>query len=99
MFISNFNWFCFGTGKNYYSSVFLEECKNGVWKKILKYIIDDTKISSDSDKENSDEENSDDEDNFDDEKILMKKIRFFYIYKYHKNLPDYRRNYFLAYKK
>ena len=49
----------FRTGKNYYSQVFLEECKYVVKeKKILKYIIDDIEISSDSDKENSDEESS-----------------------------------------
>ena len=42
--------------------MFLEECKYVVKeKKIPRYIIDDTKISSDSDKENSDRENSDEE--------------------------------------
>ena len=47
------------TGKNYYSQVFLEKCKNVVkGKKIPKYIIDNTEISSDSV-----------------EKILMKKLR------------------------
>ena len=46
------------TGKNYYSQVFLEKCKNVVkGKKIPKYIIDNTEISSDSV-----------------EKILMKKL-------------------------
>ena len=40
--------------------MFLEECKYVVkGKKIPKYIIDDIKISSDSDRENSDEESSD----------------------------------------
>ena len=40
------------TGKIYYPQVFLEECKYVVKeKKISKYIIDDTEISSDSDKE------------------------------------------------
>ena len=48
----------FRTDKNYYPQVFLEECKYVVKeKRIPKYIIDDTKISSDSDRENSDEEN------------------------------------------
>ena len=46
----------FRTGKNYYSQVFLEECKYVVKeKKMPKYITDDVKISSDK---NSDEENS-----------------------------------------
>ena len=48
----------FRTGKNYYPQVFLEECKYVVKEKmILKYIIDNTEISSDSDEENFDEEN------------------------------------------
>ena len=52
----------FQTGKNYYPQVFLEECKYIVKeKKIPKYIIDDTEISSDSDRQNSDKENSDEE--------------------------------------
>ena len=52
----------FRTDKNYYPQVFLEECKYVVKeKRIPKYIIDDTKISSDSDTENSDEESSDEE--------------------------------------
>ena len=39
--------------------MFLEECLYRVkGRKIPKYIIDDTEISSDSDEENSDEENS-----------------------------------------
>ena len=47
-------------GKNYYPQVFLEEYQYAVQeKKIPRYIIDDIKISSDSDRENSDEENSD----------------------------------------
>ena len=67
MFISNFDWFVFRTGKNYYPQVLLEECKCVVKeKKIRKYIIDNIKISSDSDRENSDEENSDKE-TFDEE--------------------------------
>ena len=50
----------FKTGKNYYSQVFLEECKYVVKeKKISKYIIDYIEISSDSDRENCDKENSD----------------------------------------
>ena len=56
------------TRKNYYPQVFLEECKYVVKeKKILKYIVDDIEISSDSETENFDEENSD-------KKSLMKKI-------------------------
>ena len=57
----------FGTGKNYYPQVFLEEYKYFVkGKKIPKYIIDHIEISSDSDRENSGreksyEENSDEE--------------------------------------
>ena len=52
----------FRAGKNYYPQVFLEECKYiSKEKKIAKYIIDDIKVSSDSDKENFDEENSDKE--------------------------------------
>ena len=52
--------------------MFLEECKYiAKEKKIAKYIINDIKVSSDSDKENFDEENSvketSDEDNFDEE--------------------------------
>ena len=58
----------FTTGKNYYPQVFLEKCKYVVKeKKIPKYIIDSTEISSDSNRENSDEENLV-------KKILMKKI-------------------------
>ena len=50
----------FRTGKNYYSQLFIEERKYVVEeKKISKYIIDDTEIFSDSDRENSDEENFD----------------------------------------
>ena len=74
----------FRTGKNYYPQVFLEECKYVVKekKRIPKCIIDDTEISSDSDKEKSDEENSyeekSDEEIFEKiqikKKILMKKI-------------------------
>ena len=45
--------------KNCYPQVFLE-CKYVVkGKKIIKDIIDNIEISSDSDRENSDEENSD----------------------------------------
>ena len=52
----------FRTSQNYYPQVFLEECKYVIKeKKILKYIIDDTEISSNSDRENSDGENSDEE--------------------------------------
>ena len=60
MFISNFDQFCFRTGKNYYSQVVLEECKYVVKeKKIPEYIIDDIEIPSDSGRQNSDEETSD----------------------------------------
>ena len=49
----------FRTGKNYYPRVFLEECKFVVKEKMIpKYIIDDTEISSNSDKENFEEESS-----------------------------------------
>ena len=59
--------FAFRTGKNYYSQVFVEECKHIVKeKKISKNIIDNIEMSFDSDRENSDEENSDKE-NFDEE--------------------------------
>ena len=52
----------FRTDNNYYSQVFLEECKYVVKEKnMLEYITDDIEISSDSDRENSDEENSDEE--------------------------------------
>ena len=52
----------FRTGKIYYPEVFLEECKYVVKeKKIIKYVIDDIEISSDSDRENSDEQNSGEE--------------------------------------
>ena len=45
--------FAFRTHKNYYPQVFLEEYKYVVKEnKIPKYITDNTKISSDSDKEN-----------------------------------------------
>ena len=46
-------------GKNYHPEVFLEECKYAVKeKKIVKYIIDNIEIYSDSDRKNFDEENS-----------------------------------------
>ena len=49
----------FKTGKSYYPQVFSEECKYVVKeRKTSKYIIDEIKIFSDSDRENSDEENS-----------------------------------------
>ena len=49
----------FRTGKNYYPRVFLEECIFVVKEKMIpKYIIDDTEISSNSDKENFEEESS-----------------------------------------
>ena len=52
----------FRTGNNYYSQVFLEECKYVVKEKeISRYIIDHIEISSNYDRENSDEENSDKE--------------------------------------
>ena len=62
MFISNSVIFLtidsvFGTGKNYYPQVLLEEFKSVIKeKKIPKYITDDIEISSDSNEENSDEE-------------------------------------------
>ena len=58
-------------------------------KKVPKYIIDNIKISSYSDRGNSDKENSDkkpsDEEIFDEKKFLWKKIKnifyqFFYVY-------------------
>ena len=49
----------FRTGSNYYPQVFLVECKYVVKeKKMSEYIIDNIKISSDSDRENSYGENS-----------------------------------------
>ena len=54
----------FRTGTNCYPlvSLFLEECKYVVKeKKIPKHIINNTEISSDSDRENHDEENCDEE--------------------------------------
>ena len=58
----------FRTGTNYYSQVFVEECKYAVKeKKMLEDITDDIEISSDDyDREDSDEEISSEE-------ILMKK--------------------------
>ena len=48
----------FRKGKNCYPQVFLEECKYVTKeKKIPKYIIDNTEISSDSDREDFDEGN------------------------------------------
>ena len=48
----------FRKGKNCYPQVFLEECKYVIKeKKIPKYIIDDTEISSDFHREDSDEGN------------------------------------------
>ena len=68
MFISNLIDSVFRTGKNYYPSVFLEECKYIVKeKKMPEYIADDIEISSDSsnredsDEEKFNEENSDEE--------------------------------------
>ena len=62
MLISNFDRFCFRTGKNYYPQVFLEKCKYFVQeKKMPDYITDDIEISSDSNRESSDEENSNEE--------------------------------------
>ena len=59
----------FRTGKNYYSQVFVEECKK---KTMSEYITDDIEISSDdSDREVSAEEDSNDknsdEENFNEE--------------------------------
>ena len=80
----------FRTGKNCYPQLFLEECKFvAKEKKILKYIIDNIGISSDSDsdEENSNEENSDketfDKENSDEENSDEKtKIFFFYAWKW-----------------
>ena len=48
--------------KDYYSQVFLEECKYVVkGKKTSKFITDDMEICPDSDRENSDEENCNEE--------------------------------------
>ena len=60
--------FFFGTGKNYYPQVFLDECKYDIrQKKMPECIIDDINISShDSDRDESDEENCDGE-NFNEE--------------------------------
>ena len=53
----------FKTGNNFYPQVFSEECKYVVKeKKMSTYIIDNVKISSDSNEENSDK------------KIVTKKI-------------------------
>ena len=60
LLISNFDRFCFYNRWQLLSSMFLEGCKYvDKEKMIAKYIIDDIKISSDSDRENSDYENSD----------------------------------------
>ena len=79
----------FRTSKNYYPQVISEECKYVVEeKKIPKYIIDNIKICSDSDRDNSDEENSNKEtsdEETSDEKNKNKKTdeiflkTFFYI--------------------
>ena len=76
----------FRTGKNYYPQVFLEQFKSVVKeKKIPKYIIDDTEISSDSDRENPARKNSDsDRENSDKENSAWIKyffIHFFCLYK------------------
>ena len=57
--------------------MFLEECKYIIKeKKIPKYIIDDIKISSDSDRENSDEQNSDEETSDESNSgLLMRKLK------------------------
>ena len=52
----------FGTGKNYYPQVFLEEFIYIVKeKKMVKYITDDIEISSDSNRQDFSEESSDEE--------------------------------------
>ena len=63
LFIRNFDWFCFRTGKNDYPQMLSEECKHVVKEKVIpEHIIDDIEISSDdSDREDSDEENSNEE--------------------------------------
>ena len=75
----------FRTCENYYPQAFLEECKYAVKeKKIAKYIIDNIKISPDSDRENSDEEDSDKENSLM-KKTLMKKVLMKKIKKYFHN--------------
>ena len=62
MLINNFAGFFFQKRLKLLSSSVLKECKYLIKsKKIPKYIIDDTEISSNSDRENSDEEISDGE--------------------------------------
>ena len=57
----------FGTGKNYYSQLFLEEYKYTVKEKMMaEYIPEKVEFSPDTDREDSNEENSDEE-NFDEE--------------------------------
>ena len=90
MFSSTFDRFWFRTGKNYYSEVFLEECKYVVKKKMPDHITNDIELSSDDsiskacDEENSGEENSNKKTLM--KKILMNKIRNrkFFLEKYKK---------------
>ena len=52
----------FRKGENYYSEVFLDECKTVVKeKKLPEYVTDDIEIFADSDREDSDEENFNEE--------------------------------------
>ena len=82
----------FGTGRNYYPQVLLEECKYIVRKRCP--ITDDIEICSDSDRENPDEETSNEENSEEenvDEKNLNKpikylKIFFLYIKKWQLNI-------------
>ena len=73
LFISNFDRFCFETGKNWNPQAFSEKCKYvAKVKKMPKFITNNIQISSDdcdredSIEENSDKENSDDK-NFNEE--------------------------------
>ena len=100
----------FRTGKNCYPQVFLEECKYVIKeKKIHNYITGDAEIS-DYDQDNSDDKilekitikkNSDEEDSSekDSSKEDSDEKKFFlYTNKYHRNLPEHRRNYYLPHK-
>ena len=92
----------FRTGKVYYPQVYLEKCKY-----VIKDITDYVEISFDSDEEilekiqvkkNSDEEDSSEEDPS--EKNSDGKNYFFSTcINITEKLPDYKRNYHLAYKK
>ena len=58
LFVNNVDRFFLQNRQKLLSSSAFKQCKYVVKeKKIIKYIINDTEISSDSDRENSDEEN------------------------------------------